>query len=98
VKGRIISLTISVNNNTITLLNIYGPNNDDSTPFNILKTFVSDNCSHPVIIGGNFNTVLNPAEDKKNGNLHTHNNCRSKIKELLNSLELVDIWRIKQIR
>ena len=81
IDGRIISLTISVNNNTITLLNIHGPNKDDSAPFNILKTFLSDNCSHPVIIGGDFDTVLNPTEDKRNGNLHTHNKkypcCRS---------------------
>ena len=38
---------------------------------------------------------MNPSEDKINDNLHTHHNCRSKRKELLNSLELVDIWRIK---
>jgi len=60
-------LNIQINNKQLILLNVYGPNNDNIKLFNILETFVSENVEQNIIIGGDFNTVLNPLVDKKNG-------------------------------
>ena len=43
VVGRLIKLNIQNNNKDITLLNVYGPNNDNINIFNVLETFVSEN-------------------------------------------------------
>ena len=72
VIGRLITLNIQINNKDITLVNIYGPNNDNINIFNILETFVSENTEQNIIISGDFNTVLNPLIDKRNGRCDTN--------------------------
>jgi len=47
------------------------------------------------IIGGDVNTLVNPLLDKKNGNLNAHKQGSNRLNELLNEIELVDVWRIK---
>ena len=47
-----------------------------------------------LLLGGDFNTVLNVDQDKKNGNFNTHKVCREKLKSIVNTSNLVDIWRI----
>ena len=46
-------------------------------------------------MGGDFNCPLNPACDKKGGNLNQRKSVVERIDCLQNELDLVDIWRIK---
>ena len=93
-SGRMQSVELNVNDKDITIINVYGPNKDDISFFYILEHYILNNDEKSFIVGGDFNTLLNVEQDKKNGNLHTHKNCREKIKSIVNTSKLVDIWRI----
>uniref|UniRef100_A0AAZ3PMB9 exodeoxyribonuclease III n=1 Tax=Oncorhynchus tshawytscha TaxID=74940 RepID=A0AAZ3PMB9_ONCTS len=83
-QGRWIILNMLLDNKQIWLINLYGPNNDDPTTLD------------SIIMVGDFNTVLNTSMDRK-GN-HTTNYPPRALKEIMNVmdiLELVDIWRLK---
>ena len=94
ISGRLQSLDITVNDKDITIINVYGPNRDDISLFNKLEEFILNNDEKSFIVGGDFNTILNVELDKKNGNLHTHKNCREKLKSIIDTSNMVDIWRI----
>ena len=44
-------------------------------------------------MGGDFNLVLNVQKDKKGGNPVTHEKSLQKVKSIVDSLDLTDIWR-----
>ena len=46
------------------------------------------------LIGGDFNTVLDPVVDKFEGLPGTRKNCREKINSMIDSFDLVNIWRV----
>ena len=47
-----------------------------------------------IIIGGDFNLVLDVEKDKKGGLPRTHHNAQKTSYEICYNLELVDAWRI----
>ena len=82
----------------IWLINLYGPNNDDPSFFeNIFNNVSTPQATlDSIIMVGDFNTVLNTSMERK-GN-HTTNYHPQTLKEIMNvmdMLELVDIWRLK---
>ena len=95
ITGRLQVVDITHNDKPITLINIYGPNNDDITLFNKLHEYLSENEDRTFIIGGDFNTVLDTTLDKINGRNDTHVKCREKLKSIIAVNQLTDIWRIK---
>ena len=94
VPGLIQAIEISIENKVVTILNIYGPNDDDISLFDKLLNYVSINNHKSFIIGGDFNTVLNYKVDKKNGREITHKKCNNKLNTILDLHNLVDVWRI----
>ena len=76
ITGRLQALDIKVNNKEITIINIYGPNKDNSAVFDKLENYIINNEEKTFIIGGDYNTVLDPNIDKKNGKTETHRACR----------------------
>ena len=50
-------------------INVYGPNADNKTFFELLCNVLEEN---EFIIGGDFNTVLEPKLDQMRGNPNTH--------------------------
>ena len=75
--GRLLAIDIKINDEEITIINIYGPNKDEPAIFDQLMKFLHENEEKTFIIGGDFNTVLNCALDKKNGKLDTHKNAEN---------------------
>lgn len=63
--GRLISIDITINEREFTLLNIYGPNDDNISLFATLETFLLQNNDKNIIAGGDFNTVIDTKVDKK---------------------------------
>ena len=56
---------MKIDNKILTLVNIYAPNNDYPTFFqNLLDRILSFECEE-VIIGGDFNLVMDVQKDKK---------------------------------
>lgn len=63
-QGRFIIVTGKLNDNLITLVNVYAPNVDDELFINSLLSKLPDMDSHQLIIGGDFNLVFNPDLDR----------------------------------
>ena len=93
IDGRLQALDLIVNNKELTIINIYGPNNDNSAFYKQLEEYMQENEEKTFIIGGDFNTVLNEAIDKRNGRTETHKSRRKQIKDIMESFNLIDIWR-----
>ena len=74
--GRIQALELTVNDKVLVILNIYGPNIDDIFCFEMLENYLKENKEKTIIVGGDFNTVLDIELDKKNGRSDTHTLCR----------------------
>ena len=92
-EGRILALDIVLNETEIKLINIYGPNNDDTAFFKKLESFCAENEDKNFIIGGDFNVVIDPEVDKSGGIKNTHNRSRLKLNELISKYDLIDAWR-----
>ena len=65
--GRLQAAEITINDKKLVILNIYGPNTDDFTHFNTLEKYLKDNTDKTLIIGGDFNTVLDLKLIKRTG-------------------------------
>ena len=76
------------------MINIYAPNKDKYIiDFfnNLLLTLWKEN----IILGGDFNCLLNTTFDKKGGILTPRKSVVASINHMQDELDLVDIWRIK---
>ena len=65
-------LKISLNDMDIVLTNVYGPNKDDNQFFSELEKLIKQFEQETLIIGGDFNTVIDNLKDKKNGRYDTN--------------------------
>ena len=95
IPGRLQALEIKIESNSIILLNIYGPNDDNAYVFVKLKQFLEDNSDKYFIIAGDFNTILDIHLDKIGGIKNTHPNCRTSLLDIIKEYNLTDIWRLQ---
>lgn len=94
-RGRILILDTVLNDQCITLINVYGPNNDDPGFYNDVHGILKDFTCESIICGGDFNCVLDINLDKKGGRAHTNFNAQNAIKTIMQDYDLIDIWRIR---
>ena len=66
-SGLYIICDLMVNRKLLTLINVYSPNEDDPNFFKTLADHMKDFQKEEIIIGGDFNTVLDVQKDKKGG-------------------------------
>ena len=92
-SGRFIIVDIIIENQKITLANVYAPNTDDPVFFNQLFQSLEQFEGDYFIIGGDLNCVLDLKMNKQGGNYTTHFKCQQKILEAMENLNLEDIWR-----
>lgn len=94
--GRLLACQIKLGDDEMTLCNVYGPNNDNPGFFDNCADFLKDfNAFY--IIGGDFNTVINPVLDKRGGRELTHVRARISIHNLIDQFNLIDIWRSQHL-
>ena len=93
-NGRILLLNVSYDNSKFTVVNIYGPNRDDSSVFNNLHNIIHQFGEEPYIVGGDMNTVQNPHLDRYPNYNQNHPSCFNRLETLKEDLDLTDIWRI----
>ena len=93
--GRVVVCQINIGDGNLTLCNVYGPNNDNPDFFfcKMHRHFERVFCFLYYGGGGDFNTVLNPVLDKFGGREKSHARARMSICNLINQLNLTDIWR-----
>ena len=72
-KGRYIICDLITNGKHITLADIYAPNEDDPNQFftSVFNQLLDFKCEE-IIVGGDFNLVLNVDKDKKGGLARSH--------------------------
>ena len=85
------ALRVKMFDRNITYINIYGPNSDDNAFFETLNKYLAENEEDEFIIGGDFNTVLEPDVDKIGAISITHAKSRETIKTAMDSFDLNDI-------
>ena len=93
---RILSVSLSYNEQDITILNVYGPNNDkDKQGFltEIEKCLQHLPESKNVFVAGDFNMVLNNDLDIIAGNPHDSKTV-SRFNEFICSTDMYDVWRL----
>ena len=78
----------------MTLVAIYGPHNDNPDFFQSLQSKICLNENTSVIVVGDWNVVQN--YDKDTFNYQSENICRAQVKvhQMMNDLDLIDIWRM----
>ena len=87
-EGRFVMVDIKLESKILTLVNIYAPNEDKPTFFqNVLNQLLCFDCSE-IILGGDFNLVLDVQKDKKGGRPVTHDNSLKEVKHISNVLDL----------
>ena len=73
-NGRFIICDIKANGKMITLCNLYAPNDDKPDFFRDISTYLREFQCDEIIIGGDFNLVLDITKDKRGGRPTTHKN------------------------
>ena len=95
IEGRMQALKLSINEKNYLFLNIHAPNNPTNNInfLNKIEEFIILNDSESLIVGGDYNTIINIDKDKKNGNLNNNKKCRDKINTIIENNDINDIWR-----
>ncbi|XP_048056938.1 uncharacterized protein LOC125274608 isoform X2 [Megalobrama amblycephala] len=96
-RGAYVVLKCKLEGQPYTLVSVYNHHTDKKT-LEKLSRYLQSMTTGLLVIGGDFNTVLNRFIDKKWNNL-TKNSTHSKlllfVENFMKSLQLVDVWRRK---
>ena len=94
INGNFLILHIKAFEREFLLVNIYGPNNDSPDFFSALQETISNvGLTENLIIAGDWNLVQNFNIDCKNYVRQNNLEASRQVKEMIESLELTDIWR-----
>ena len=94
-NGNYILIDIVMLNQCITVGTIYGPNEDDPNFYRHLFHEIGDIGNEEIIIGGDWNLVLNHNIDYHNYRNINNPRARKVVSGEIRSFDLVDIWRAK---
>ena len=96
VDGAFLILDVSIFDKRYTVSNIYGPSSKDSPDFftNIFEIVKNVNVTNQILMGGDWNVILDPSMDARNYlSYNSRPNSRKLIKEMMENNDLVDIYR-----
>ena len=89
-NGRFIICDIKTEGKYITLATLYAPINDEPIFFQDFFDHLLDFRCEDLIIGGDFNLVLDLDKDKKSGRFKTHTNSVKILQKFMTELTLTD--------
>ena len=93
-QGRILSANIEYNNQKMQIINIYAPNKPNKKPtfFENVNQYIQPNL--PLILGGDYNMVLDPSIDRKGGTPSVdHISGHIELSNIIKENQLLDVWR-----
>lgn len=93
-EGRFVLIKLLINDQPVVIANVYGPNDDDPTFFDIIQTKLGEFDNSTIILGGDFNVVQDYTKDTLNLINRQNPKSHEAIKNLKNELDLYDPWRI----
>lgn len=92
-SGRFVIVTGRLLDKQVIFVNIYAPNFDDSNFFTKVFTSIPPADDYSLIIGGDFNCVLNTLLDRSSSKVIQPSKAATNIKNLCDQFGLVDPWR-----
>ena len=93
IGGNYIVLDITVCNQRPTLINIYGPNNDDPVFFQNIANLIDITNNDKYILCGDYNCILDPILDSYNYKHVNNPKARDKVIEMININNMIDPFR-----
>ena len=94
-EGSYILIMGTVGGVELTIMNIYAPNEDDPIFFKEMASVMAREARGTIILGGDFNCVLNVKLDKLPSNYRPLSRESKAAKHMLEELGFVDVWRAK---
>lgn len=91
-SGRYLIVQGTLLSKALTLVNIYGPNEDIPKFYSNLFLTVSS-LSGSYVIGGDFNCTLDPIRDRSSACDQSHRQTRKTLHHFIKDLNLSEIWR-----
>jgi len=91
--GNYVLANVCILEQNVTLGSIYGKNDDDPGFYKNLFLQLSNMGKDEIILGGDWNLVINPDLDYKNYRNTNNKQARLIVLEEIEHLGLVDIWR-----
>ena len=91
--GNSLIVQAEINKNDFLFVNVYGPNRDDPNFYSTLQEKIKEFNVSNIIIGGDFNLVLDPTRDYHNYKNVNNPKAREAVDNMIAELDLNDIWR-----
>ncbi len=88
-KVRFVFIRCKIYNNRLALVSIYGLNETDNS--------LLEEIDCPLVVGGDFNAVINPALDKSQSDTTTNPSSKL-LNKFITELNLIDLWRIQNTK
>ena len=93
-QGRYLQLNGTLQDKSISIANVYAPNNDDIQFFEYIHQQLESADTDHQIMAGDFNTILDNEKDKRGGAIrHANNRTQDFLNTWIEESELLDIWR-----
>lgn len=93
-EGNLIALDLTIEDNRVTLINIYGPNIDSPEFYEYVREVFLELDNEYYILLGDFNLALSPDIDTNNYTSINNPKARKKLLEIMDDLQLLDYFRI----
>ena len=92
--GNLLIVDLEIGDYKITLVNLYGPKNDDPGFYDHSCTILNDLDSTHIILCGDFNLVLSESLDCVNYVNLNNPLARNRVLNMCNDFDLLDVWRV----
>ena len=93
ILGNYIFVTVTIMDRDFLIVSLYGPNRDDPEFYAELEERINDVGFENIIIGGDWNLVLDYTLDYYNYKHHNNIKAQEQVDNLMINLDLLDIWR-----
>ena len=93
-SGRVLFVTLNMYGLETLVVNVYAPNEDNEEFYDRLFKKINEIDSQYIVIGGDFNLVLDVKNDKYGGIMRTNEKARACVLKYMDTLELYDVWRM----
>ena len=93
-EGRVIIVEVTIEGKTFIIINVYGPNKDETEFYKKLGEKMIELENSNIILMGDFNLVLDPKQDRIDGKQYQPHSVKI-LNDITEAFNLVDIWRVR---
>lgn len=93
-NGNFLIMEITMKGKKVTLVNIYGPNEDRPQFYSNIKQRIDELENKMAIICGDWNLIIDPELDCENYKHVNNPRARAVVKDFLDDMEFIDAYRL----